>query len=378
MTEPVYLDNAATTRPREEVLRALWPYLTDEFGNVSSVHERGHSAAEALERAQNVIAELTGFAATDVVFTSGGTEANNLAVTGLALGQLRGRHIVSAQTEHSSVLESIYWLERTHGFEVTWVPVSPDGSIQEDDLRAALRQDTTLVTLMHANNEIGTVHDVARFAAIAHEHGALFHTDAVQSAGWLPLSGLGVDALTLSGHKIGAPQGVGAALIRSGLLLEPTVWGGGQQNGRRSGTVNLPGAVALATALAFEERDRLDGVPDRIAHLRDILTEGVATIAPGSSLTGSATSRVPHIASFVFPGVNGETLLIDLERHGVVCSSGSACAAGSTDPSHVLIALGLDEQTSRTSVRLSLSRTTTTEEIEHALRALKASLPKSG
>lgn len=370
----IYLDNAATTRPREDVLRAMWPYLTDDFGNISSVHERGLAAADALLRSQTVIAELTGFGATDVVFTSGGTESNNLAIAGLALGQPRGRHIVSARTEHSSVLESIAWLERWHNFSVSWVPVAHDGSITPESLRRAIRHDTTLVTLMHSNNEIGTIHDIAGFATIAHEHGALFHTDAVQSAGWLPLADLGVDALTISGHKIGAPQGVGAIAVRSDLQVEPTVWGGGQQAGRRSGTVNLPGAVGLATALALAERDRLDGAADRISALRDQLIAGITDIAPTAQLTGSRTNRVAHIASFVFPEVNGETLLIDLERRGVVCSSGSACAAGSTEPSHVLLAVGVHPASAHTAVRFSLGRSTTDAEIQRTLEALATTL----
>ncbi|MGV1034668.1 MAG: cysteine desulfurase family protein [Microbacteriaceae bacterium] len=390
-----YLDHAATTQPRAEVLQAMWPYLTNEFGNASSVHERGQHAAEALNRARTVLAELTGFRPSDIVFTSGGTEADNLGIVGLALANPRGRHIVSARTEHDAVLQSIAWLERIHGFETSWVEAQPDGSMLVESLHDALRPNTTLVSLMLVNNEIGTVNPIAELTTAAHAVGALVHCDAVQAAGWFDLRGLGVDALAISGHKIGAPQGVGAALIRSHLPLEPTVWGGGQQDGRRSGTENVAGAVALATALALAERDRLAGASERIAALRDRLIDGVLTLAPQARLTGPGSirplrslsggeagietrrteiARAPHIASFVFEHVNGEALLIELERHGVICSSGSACAAGRTDPSHVLLALGFPPALAHTSVRFSLGHDTTELDINQALTALAASL----
>lgn len=370
----IYLDNAATTRPRPEALAAMWPYLTDQFGNPSSVHERGAQAKDAMDRARTVLAELSGFRPEDVVFTSGGTEADSLALIGLALANPRGRHLVSARTEHEAVLASIDQLVRLHGFAVSWVELAADGSVSAEALRAALRPDTALVSLMLVNNEIGTVQPIAELAAVAHEAGALFHTDAVQAAGWLPLAGLGVDALSLSGHKIGAPQGVGAALIRAELALEPTVPGGGQQRGRRSGTENVPGAVALATALALAERDRLAGASERIAAVRDALIRRVGEIAPQAQLTGPASGRAPANASFVFAGLNGEALLIELERHGVICSSGSACAAGRTDPSHVLLALGFSPELAHTSVRFSLGHDSTAADIEQAATALQASL----
>ncbi|MFM6974721.1 MAG: cysteine desulfurase family protein [Agromyces sp.] len=369
-----YLDHAATTQPRAEVLQAMWPYLTTEFGNAASVHERGHAAAHAIERARFVIAELTGFQPDDVIFTSGGTEADNLGIAGLALANPRGKHIVSARTEHNAVLETLAWLERWHSFEVSWIAVDAEGRITEDALRAALRPDTTLVTLMLVNNEIGTVHPITELTAVAHEVGALVHCDAVQAAGWLPLGGLGVDALSLSGHKIGAPQGVGVTCVRAALPIEPTVWGGGQQAGRRSGTENVAGSVALATALALAERDRLDGLPERIAELRDRLIAGVRAVAPFAQLTGARDDRAAQIASFVFSDVNGEAVLLGLEERGVVCSSGSACAAGSTDPSHVLTAIGLPEALAHTAVRFSLGRDTTADEIDRAVTALEHTL----
>lgn len=379
-----YFDHAATTQPRPEALQAMWPYLTEQFGNASSVHERGAHAANAMDWARTVIAECTGFRASDVIFTSGGTESDNLAIVGLALANPRGRHIVSARTEHEAVLQSIAWLERMHGFEVSWLELEDTGHVSASALQDALRPDTTLVSLMLVNNEIGTVQPVAELAAIAHESGALVHCDAVQAAGWCDLSGLGVDALALSGHKIGAPQGIGVALIRSNLALEPAVWGGGQQDGRRSGTENVGGAVAMATALALAERDRQQGAAERVTALRDRLIEGVLAAAPQAKLTGpdprvltalnERTSRAPHIASFVFEDVSGEALLVDLERRGVVCSSGSACAAGKNEPSHVLLALGYSPELAHTSVRFSLGRETTEAEVDLAVEALQQSL----
>lgn len=369
-----YFDHAATTQPRAEVLQAMWPYLTEQFGNASSVHERGKHAAEALDRARMVLAQLTGFASEDVVFTSGGTEADNLGIVGLALANPRGRHIISARTEHEAVLQSIAWLERMHGFTVTWLELDEAGVVTPAALSAALRPDTTLVSLMLVNNEIGTVQPIAKLAELAHASGALVHCDAVQAAGWFELTGLDVDALALSGHKIGAPQGIGAALIRSQLQLEPTVWGGGQQAGHRSGTENVPGAIALATALALAERDRLAGTSERVATLRDRLIAGVLAVAPQARITGPTQQRAPHIASFVFANVNGESVLLGLEERGILCSSGSACAAGSTDPSHVLIALGFDSALAHTSVRFSLGRETTEAEVDQAVSTLEATL----
>ncbi|MFM6973660.1 MAG: cysteine desulfurase family protein [Agromyces sp.] len=370
----IYLDHAATSPPRAEALHAMWPQLTTEFGNPSSVHERGRAAADALERARTVIAELTGFRADDVVFTSGGTESDNLAIAGLALGRPRGRHIVSARTEHEAVLQSLAWLERWHGFSVSWVTPEPDGRITAAAVRRELRSDSTLVSIMRVNNEIGTLNPIAEIAAAAHELGALVHSDAVQAVGWSDVRTLGVDALSLSGHKIGAPQGIGALCVRSGLPLEPTVWGGGQQRGRRSGTEPVALAVALASALAFAERDRQLGASEQLAELRDALIAGVRDVAPHAQLTGPERERAAHIASFVFPGVNGEAVLLGLEERGVTCSSGSACAAGRTDPSHVLMALGFPESLARTAVRFSLGRETSAADIERTIAALDDTL----
>ncbi|RDV44418.1 cysteine desulfurase [Leifsonia sp. ku-ls] len=350
----IYLDAAATSPVRREVLEAMWPYLTGDFGNPSSHHAVGESAARGLAEARAGVAAWLGCRASEVTFTSGGTEADNLAVKGIALANPRGHHLVTTRIEHEAVLESVDYLVRLHGFEVTFVPVGRDGLVAPADFAAALRPDTTLASVMLANNEVGTVQPIAALAAVAHEHGVPLHTDAVQAAGWLPLdvSALGVDALSVSGHKIGAPKGVGALYVRGRLPVEPVVHGGGQERGRRSGTENVAGAVALATAarLAADGRDERARAA---AAARDAFVAAVLAEAPGAELTGHPTSRLPGTASFVFPGTYGEAVLLELERHGVVSSSGSACAAGSEDASHVLLALGYDEDVARTAVRFS-------------------------
>lgn len=353
----IYADAAATTPVRRDVLEAMWPHLTSEFGNPSSAHELGHRAAAALTAARADVARAFGARPGEVVFTSGGTESDNLGIKGLALASPRGRHLVTTATEHEAVLESVAFLERVHGFEVTVLGVDGDGVVAPAALRAALRPDTTLVSIHHANNEIGTVQDVAALAAAAHKVGALFHTDAVQSAGWLEvsLSGLGVDALSISGHKLGTPKGIGALLVRAGLPLEPLLHGGGQERGRRSGTENVAFAVGLGVA-ARSLADRRHAAA-ALAAARDTLISGVLDRVPGALLTGPdprVAARHPGHVSFCFPGTSGEAVLLELERAGVISSSGSACAAGRDEPSHVLLALGLAPEVAQTAVRLSL------------------------
>lgn len=369
----IYLDHAATTPVNPAALEAAWPYLTGEFGNPSSTHELGLRADTALTDARSRVARFFGVRPTEVVFTSGGTEGNNFALIGLALTNPRGKHLVSARTEHESVLKTLEFLERVHGFEVTWLPVARDGSISPDALAQALRDDTTLVSLMVVNNEIGTVHPVAEFAAMAHERGALIHTDAVQAVGWVDLKAaqLGVDALTVSGHKFGAPKGSGVTIVRDRLSVEPLLHGGGQEFERRSGTENVAWAVAIATAL--DTLPEPTGENNRVRALSSALIATVRSHADTVQLSGPEPGehRHPGIVSFVFPGVNGETLLLELEQqHGIIVSSGSACSAGNDDPSHVLMACGYDENIARTSVRISLSHSTTLEEIESAASAL--------
>lgn len=374
----IYLDNAATTPVNPAALQAAWPWLTSEFGNPSSTHELGARAKDALEDARARIAEWLGCRVSEITFTSGGTEGNNMAITGLAIAQPRGKHIISARTEHEAVLETLDFLERVHGFEVSWLPVDLVGSVDPADLRAALRSDTTLVTLMTANNEIGTVHSIAELAAIAHEFGAAFHTDAVQAAGWLDIrvDTSHVDALTISGHKIGAPKGSGAVFIRGRLAVEPLMHGGGQEGGRRSGTENIAWAVALATAI--------DALPDlasesaRVSGLRDGFIRAVLQEASMAIPTGHPVERLPSIASFCFEGLSGEAILLELERREVIVSSGSACAAGSDEPSHVLTAIGFDADTARTAVRFSFNHNTTEQDLSYAANALTEAIVAVG
>ena len=371
----LYLDHAATTPVRREVLEAMWPYLTGEFGNPSSHHTVGERAAAALADARRRVAAVLGVRAGDVVFTSGGTEADNLAVKGIALGSTRGRHLVTAATEHEAVLESVDYLRRLHGFEVSFVDLEPDGVVSPAALEAALRPDTALVTLMYANNEIGTVQDLAALGSVTTAHGIPFHTDAVQAAGWLDLrvSDLGVDALSLAGHKIGAPKGIGLAWLRGRIPVEPLVHGGGQERGRRSGTENVASAVGLATALELAETDRTHAAR-RLSILRDEVIARVLADVPGAVLTGSPTSRLPNSASFCFPGTSGEAVLLELERRGVVSSSGSACAAGSDEPSHVLTALCVPREIAGTAVRLTFPADLTHDQADAAATALAASV----
>lgn len=377
----IYLDHAATTPVLPAALEAAWPYLTGEFGNASSTHELGHRASAALEDARARVARFIGARPSEVVFTSGGTESDNLAVIGLALANPRGKHIISAKTEHEAVLESIAFLERVHGFEVTWLTVGTFGQISLAELRAALRTDTTLVTLMLSNNEIGTRHPLAEIATAAHEVGALVHTDAVQALGWLPLdvAELGIDALSISGHKVGAPKGVGSLYLRSGTSIEPLIHGGGQEFEVRSGTENVAWAVAFATALdALPKPVELVETIETIAAMRDAFITDVLNTIPRAKLTGLATTgsthRSPAIASFVFEGVSGEAVLLQLEERGVIVSSGSACAAGRDEPSHVLLACGYGPELAQTSVRFSLSHHTSAEELAEAASALRASI----
>lgn len=370
-----YLDRAATTPVRREVLEAMWPYLTGTFGNPSSTHGVGDAAARGLADARTAVARVLGCRPAEVVFTTGGTEGANTAVKGIALASPRGRHVVTSAIEHEAVLESCRYLERFHGFEVTVLPVDSLGVVDPSVLRAALRPDTTLVSIAHADNEIGTVQDVPALAAVAHEVGARFHTDAVQSAPWLPvgLDVLGVDALSLSGHKIGAPKGTGALAVRSGVPLEPLLHGGGQERGRRSGTEDVAGAVAVATAFALVA-DQRGAAAGAATATRDAVLDGVLAAVPGSFVTGSRTARLPGHASFCFPGVNGETVLLELEQRDVVSSSGSACAAGSTEASHVLTALGLSDEVARTALRLTFDASLSEADVALVVGAVAASV----
>jgi cysteine desulfurase len=371
----IYLDAAATAPVRREVLEAMWPALTQDFGNPSSHHTVGEAAGRALDYARRTAAQVLGCRPGEIIFTSGGTEANNLAIKGLALATPRGKRIVVSAVEHPSVLETVEYLERLHAFTLVRVPVDPDGVVDLKALAAELTPETTLCTVMYANNEVGTIQPVEEIARLCREAKVPFHTDAVQAAGWLDLDvgRLGVDALSISGHKLGAPKGCGLLYVSGRRPLEPLVHGGGQENGRRSGTENVAGAVAIATALSLAEKERAETVP-RVTGYRDYLIEQVLKALPEAQLTGHRTERLPASASFCFPGTSGEAVLLELERRGVVCSSGSACSAGSDEPSGVLLAMGIDPAVAQTAVRLTFTAAVKEAEIALAARAVASAV----
>ena len=375
----IFLDAAATTPVRREVLDAMWPYLTGEFGNPSSHHTLGESAAGALAGARAAVAAALGCRPGEVTFTSGGTEADNLAVKGIALARqaadpLLNRVVISA-VEHPAVEESARYMERFHGFAVDVVPVDGTGQVTAEAFRAALRPDTAVASVMYANNEVGTVQPVAELAALARQQGVPFHTDAVQAAGWLPIDvkALGVDAMSISGHNMCAPKGCGVLFVRGRTKLEPLIHGGGQERGRRSGTENVAGAVGLATALTLAHARQREQW-NRVTVLRDRFINAVLAGVPGAILTGHPADRLPSVASFCFPGTSGESVLLGLERQGVVCSSGSACAAGSDAPSPVLTALGLTAEVAQTAVRFSFDASVTGAELDAAAAAVQTAV----
>lgn len=366
-----YLDAAATTPVRRQVLEAMWPYLTTTYGNPASHHEVGEAAARGLEGARRAVADLLGARAAEITFTSGGTEGANTAVKGIALAKPRGRQVIVSAIEHPAVLESARWLGKL-GFEVTELGVDADGLVSPDALAATIRPDTTLVSIQYANNEVGTVQPIAELAEIARGHGVPFHTDAVQAAGWLALDvdRLGVSALSISGHKLGAPKGVGVLYVRRRTPIEPLVHGGGQQRGLRSGTEDVAGAAGMAAALRLARTADCDAVRRR----RDAFIARIAHEVPGAHLTGHSIHRLPGHASFVLPGISGESVLLDLERHGIVCSSGSACAAGSDEPSHVLTAMGIAAEVAQTALRFTFEADATAADLDRAADQLIAAV----
>lgn len=372
----LYLDHAATSPVRPEVLEAMHPFLTGVYGNPSSHHTVGEAASEALVWARGRVATALGMRASEVIFTSGGTEANNLAVKGIVLGAPREgawrRGLISTPIEHESILGSAEYLHRLHDVEVTLLPVDGHGALSVDDLRTALKHtDAALVSVGHANNEIGTVQDITGLIAVAREHGVPVHVDAVQSAGWLDLRALGADAVSIAGHKLGTPKGIGALGVRSRVPLEPLLHGGGQERGRRSGTENVTGAVGLAAALDLAEAERAQNA-SAVAAQTAAFIAAVRDAVPRATLTGSADRRLPNLASFTFAGTSGEAVLLELERRGVVSSSGSACAAGSDEPSPVLLAIGIPAEVAQTSVRFTFGRTPLPEGSAHQLATLVA------
>ena len=368
----IYLDNAATTRMSRAAVDAMLPYLQEQYGNPSSLHSLGQAAAEALSAARERVASCLGCTAGEITFTSGGSEADNQAIlTAARLGERKGkRHIISTAFEHHAVLHTLKKLER-EGFEVTLLPVRENGIILPKQVAQAIREDTCLVTVMYANNEIGTIQPIAEIGAVCRERGVLFHTDAVQAAGHLPIDvrAQSIDMLSLSSHKFHGPKGVGVLYSRRGIPLTVLIEGGAQERGKRAGTENLPAIVGMAAALE-EACGRLGEGAARVSALRDRLIDGLSDI-PHSVLNGDRAHRLPGNVSFCFEGIEGESLLLLLDDKGICAASGSACTSGSLDPSHVLLAIGRVHDIAHGSLRLTLSEETTAEEVEYTIQAVK-------
>ena len=367
----IYADNAATTKMSQAAIRAMLPYLDGIYGNPSSLHSAGQAAREALESARAVMARGLGCEPREITFTSGGSEADNQAIrTAAWLGARKGKkHIVSTAFEHHAVLHTLEALEQ-EGFEVTLLDVRGDGRITAEEVAAAIRPDTCLVTVMYANNEVGTVEPIAQIGAVCREKGVLFHTDAVQAAGHLPIDVVRdhIDLLSLSAHKFHGPKGAGVLYARKGIPLRNLICGGAQERGKRAGTENLPAIMGMAAA--FEEAlADMDRRAAYVTALRDRLIDGLGQI-PHSLLNGHRTERLPGNVSFCFEGIEGESLLLLLDDKGVEASSGSACTSGSLDPSHVLLALGRPHEIAHGSLRLTLSHENTAEEVDYMIDAV--------
>jgi cysteine desulfurase NifS len=366
----IYLDNNATTRLAGPVREAMLPYLEDRHGNPSSIDRLGRDAREAMETARRHVARLIHARPRRVVFTGGGSEADNLALKGVCLPRRgQGGHVVTTAIEHPAVLKTASFLER-NGFRVTYLAVDGDGFVSPDSLRAAMERDTILVSVMMANNEVGTLQPIKDLCAIAHQGGALFHTDAVQAAGKVHVNAedLDVDLLTLSGHKFHGPKGVGVLYVKKGVELEPLIHGGKQEAGHRAGTENLPGIAGLGKAAELALKS--PGKGREIRRLRDELEEGIRHLIPGARLNGHPRQRLPNTLNLTLPGLRGESLVVALDQHGVSAASGSACKSGSPDPTHVLLAMGRSPEEAHCAVRFSLSSNTTRDDIRETLKAM--------
>ena len=371
MARRIYLDHSATTPLRSEVLEAMLPYFAELAGNPSSLHWDGQQAKRALDEARATVAEALGASPSEIILNGGGTEGDNHALFGVAAKlKERGRHIITTAIEHHAVLNACRWLE-TQGYSVTYLPVDGDGVVDLDALRRSLRPDTVLVSVMLANNEIGTVEPLAEVVRLAHERNVLVHTDAVQAIGKMPVrvDELGVDLLTLTAHKFYGPKGTGALYVRRGTPLAPLMYGGHQEHGLRPGTQNIPGVVGLATALKLATAE-LPAEAARLAALRDRLQAGIRAHIPRVRFNGHPSVRLPNILNVSFADVDGESLLMALDVKGIAVSTGSACASGAAEPSHVLAALKLESDYIQGSLRFSLGHVTTVEDIDYTTRTL--------
>ena len=372
MSKLIYLDNAATTKTAPEVVEAMLPFFTECYGNPSSVYSFASKSKEAVTRQREIIAGALGAKANEIYFTAGGTESDNWAIKAAAEAyESKGKHIITSKIEHHAVLHTCEYLER-RGFEVTYLNVDDNGVVDLEELKQAIRPDTILISIMFANNEIGTMEPVREIGEIAKEHGILFHTDAVQAFGQIPIrvDELHIDMLSASGHKLNGPKGIGFLYIRKGLRLKNFVHGGAQERKRRAGTENVPGIVGLGTAVArairtMEERTKLE------KEIRDYLIDRVLKEIPYTKLNGHPTDRLPNNANFSFRFIEGEAMLLSLDMAGICGSSGSACTSGSLDPSHVLLAIGLPHEIAHGSLRLTLNEEITKEDIDYVVEHLK-------
>ncbi len=367
----VYLDNNATTLVDPAVFEAMKPFYLEDYGNASSIHALGQKARSVVEDARSQVADLIGAKTNEVVFTSGGTESDNMALRGVALAlRSRGSHIITTTIEHSAVLHTCRQLEE-EGFRVSYLPVDRQGLLSLDRLRDEVAEDTTLISVMHANNEVGVIQPLKQMTALARERGVLFHTDAVQTVGKIPVDveDLGVDLLSLSAHKFHGPKGVGALYVRDDVPMLPLLHGGSHERSRRAGTLNVPGIVGLGKTCEVA-RGSLEDFSTRVGRLRDRLEKGIAEGIPDTVVNGSTTERVPHLSNISFRLIEGEALLIALDFQGVAVSTGSACSSGSVEASHVLMALGGDRHLHESAIRFSLSRMNNDEDIDYVLSIL--------
>lgn len=373
----VYFDHSATTQVLPEVYEAMTPYFLDKYGNSSSIHSFGREAKIALEDARKKVADLLNADPTEIVFTSGGTESDNLAVKGVAMykGKMKG-HIITTKVEHHAILEPCEWLKR-FGFEVTYIPVDPEGLVDVGEIERAIKNDTVLISVMMANNEIGTIQPVKEIGKLARSKGIPFHTDAVQAIGKMPMDvkADNIDLLSLSAHKFHGPKGVGVLYVKKGVKIEPIIQGGGQERGLRSSTVNVAGAVGLGKAAEIAKRD-LQATCENMKAIRDKMIKAVPELVPNSYVNGHKTKRLVNNAHFRFDFIEGEGLILQLDFKGIAASTGSACSTGSLEPSHVLLALGLTHEQAHGSLRITLGRENTQEEADYLLEVLPGIVAK--
>ncbi|MGE5483918.1 MAG: cysteine desulfurase NifS [Ignavibacteriales bacterium] len=373
----IYLDHAATTPVRPEVVEVMKEHMLEVYGNPSSIHTFGREARKAVDGAREQVASLIGATPEEIVFTGGGTEADNLAIKGIAEAYAgKGSHIITSAIEHHAVLHTCEYLEK-HGHKVTYLPVDSDGMVDPDDVRKAITPETVLITVMTGNNEVGTIQPVKEIGAIARERGVLFHTDAVQATGQIPVNvvEMNIDLLSGSGHKMYGPKGIGILYIRKGIKVAPVLHGGAHERKRRAGTENVPGIVGLGKAAELSMAE-LPERQERLARLRDRLIDGIMERIPDVKLNGHRTKRLPNNCNVSIKYVEGESMLLNLDMHGIAASSGSACTSGSLEPSHVLLAMGVPHEIAHGSLRMTFGRQNSDEDVDYVLEVLPSIVKK--